>query len=291
MIGLLLITSVASCARPAEQVAADPAVTSERLDLLSQRIGGTPRQRTAGEVLQYHAYQDGIRDCMKDAGFTYEPPPFLDPYRGRTVIHMGIGTGQWLAPINEDRLGITDTAELKGPNKGDTGPSASYRNLDPEDQEKFQQSLTTCIPRNTPEVNFPSSYHSLAEKYNQMLTDASKAAVVKAAGKQYPTCMAQGGFKVNSHDELVKLVLTRMGDAQPPTPGQAPSSNWSAVVQTERAAARLDADCRQPAYEAALNAVAPSVAEFERSHEAELALVSRQWHDIEAQAAAYPEFK
>ncbi|MFI2712268.1 hypothetical protein ACH495_19295 [Micromonospora sp. NPDC018662] len=286
---MTLMSALAGCARPTSSPIGDRAAVVDQLDRLSQRIGGTPRQRTAGEVLQYHAYQDPIRDCMAKANFTYEPPRFTDPYRGRSVIHMGIGTGQWLAPLGEERIGVTDTAEIVGPQE-DAGPSANYRSLSQAEKDKFETALTGCIPRDTPEVNFPPAYYPLTEKFNQMLTAASKNEPVKAAGKQYPDCMAKGNFKVDKHDDLIALIQARIGSAQPPKPNHAADAKWSSAVALEREAARLDTVCRKPAYDAALEAVAPAASEFERTEAAELTLVAQQWDDMEKRAAAYPEF-
>ncbi|ATO13903.1 hypothetical protein CO540_08720 [Micromonospora sp. WMMA2032] len=51
-----------------------------------------------------------------------------------------------------------------------------------------------------------------------------------------------------------------------------------------------DAECRRPAWQAALRAVAPELAEFERSRRTDLAAVARQWDDMVRRAAAHPEF-
>ncbi|PGH45634.1 hypothetical protein COO58_15275 [Micromonospora sp. WMMA1996] len=51
-----------------------------------------------------------------------------------------------------------------------------------------------------------------------------------------------------------------------------------------------DAGCRRPAGQAALRAVAPELAEFERSRRDDLAAVARQWDDMVRRAAAHPEF-
>ncbi|MFI7210151.1 hypothetical protein [Micromonospora maritima] len=288
----VLLLGVAACAGPAGstatggarvEAARDLAAVAERLDLLSQRIGGTPRQRTAGEVLQYHAYQDPVRRCMAAAGHRYEPPPFVDPYRGRTVIHMGLGTGWWLAPLGGERLGVTDTAELAGPDP-EQRPSA------PADQESFQSALSGCIPVATPEVNFPPAYGPLAERFDRMVGSVSHDRRVRAAGAGYPDCMARGGFPVGNQPELFELISGRRGDARPPAPGTPPDARWAALVAEERAAARRDAECRRPAWQAALRAVAPELAEFERSRRDDLEAVGRQWDEMVRQAAAHPEF-
>jgi hypothetical protein len=287
LVGLLVIAG-AGCARPADLTAADAADVAERLDRLSQRIGGTPAQRTAGEVLQYHAYQDPIRACMAQAGFTYTPPPFRDPYKARTVIEMGIGDGRWFAPLGQERLGVTDIAELTGPQEKHT-PSASYRKLSAAEKEAYENTLTGCLPRDMADVNFPPAYYPLADAFNAMLSDAADDGSVDDAAKKYPSCMANSGIPVTSYNELIELTQARMGEAQPPPPGAVADAKWAAAAAFERQAARADATCRKPVYDLAIRAVAPAVDDFERDHHDDLAAIAEQWDDIVNRAAAHPE--
>lgn len=64
---------------------------------------------------------------------------------------------------------------------------------------------------------------------------------------------------------------------------------WSAVVEQERAAARLDFRCRHQVYDAALGLVAPRLARFEQRNAADLVRVTGEWNAMVDRARTYPE--
>lgn len=288
-VGTVATLMIGGCAQPIELDAAQSAVAFDRLDALSQTIGGTPEQRTAGEVLQYHAYQDPVQECMKKAGFVYTPPAFVDPYAGRAVIHMGIGTGAWLAPLDAESLGVADAAvRLSG--KDVEKPNPSYDNLSPSQKDKYNAALTGCIPRETPDVNFPPTSVTLSAAFAEMLDEVSQDPRVKSAAETYPTCMAGKGFAVKNYDDLLEQMQARVNGVQVPQAGAGGSAAWLEVVAHERAAAESDSVCRRPAFETALGLTMRRIDAFEKEHADELTRVQEEWDRTVLSARAYPEF-
>src|SRR4051794_843144 len=98
----------------APSVTVDPTVmaaTSARLDGLSDRFEGTPTQRRAGELVEYHIYQDPIVSCMAGKGFSYTPPPFVDPYAGLTDSdRFDAASETWFGPLDRPGFGVASDA-------------------------------------------------------------------------------------------------------------------------------------------------------------------------------------
>ena len=71
------------------------------LDHLHDLIGGSPRERAAGEVVLFHRYQDPFTVCMRAAGVEYTPPAWADIWRRRDSRGIGASASLFLEPIDD----------------------------------------------------------------------------------------------------------------------------------------------------------------------------------------------
>ncbi|GAA2217311.1 hypothetical protein GCM10010429_48300 [Micromonospora olivasterospora] len=122
------------------------------------------RQRRAGELVQYHLYQDSIVQCMKGKDFLYTPPPFVDIYAGLTDL-QGL-SGTWFAETTETGLGVADSAVRLAPLDVETS-NPGFQRLDPKGQRLYDDALTECTPTSTPDVYIPAN----SSKQNDKLLD------------------------------------------------------------------------------------------------------------------------
>src|SRR6185369_5288810 len=76
------------------------------------QVGGTARQREAGELVVFHRLQDAVADCMAAAGSQYAKPKFIPTWVGWTP---GTDTGatNWLVPLGGTAL--SDEAQRLAP--------------------------------------------------------------------------------------------------------------------------------------------------------------------------------
>ncbi|MEH1013022.1 hypothetical protein V6U90_07915 [Micromonospora sp. CPCC 206060] len=263
----------------------------DRLARLSQVINGTPGQRSAGEILLYHAYQDPVRDCLARTGLSYPTLPFADPYAGSKS--LPVDGGLWLTPLTPQTLGLADPERfaLSAAQQAEQDAiSSAYERLDPAARRRYDEAVIACpAPHGVGEIHFPPSWVPLNSAYQEVLTRVAKDWRVRAAGRSYPDCMRADGFPVSTYGELIELIGARIGPASLPGYGGVGGPAWSAVVEQERAAARADARCRRTAYEVALAVVAPELVRFERRYANGLARVAGEWAAMVDRARAYPE--
>jgi hypothetical protein len=277
----------------AGNIRVDPSRVSagaQRLDDLSEIIGGNPHQRFAGEILQYHADQDPIKACMESQGFDYTPPAFVNPYAGLDHIHMGIGVATWFAPLDGTSLGATASA-ARSARDDRLSPNPGYESLDAGGKATYASALSGCVPANASQVNFPPMSLRLANEYTDVLGTVFKNPEIKSLAKEYRRCIRKAGFATDDYDQLLDGLVKDASAVGPPRNGSAPSPAWQAVVDTERKAAKADVACRREIHDVAVTLVADKVDEFAASHADDLLVVREQWADIEAAAAKFPEYQ
>ncbi|NUR59394.1 MAG: hypothetical protein HOV87_12100 [Catenulispora sp.] len=268
---------------PASATAAD-----DRLQQLSERIGGTVRQRRAGEILQYHQTQDHIKACMSTAGWDYTPPVFVDMYAGKQRLIMGTGAGRWMAPLTPNGLGIAEQHRRLAAFDQDNTPNPGYAKLSPADQDRYAAALTGCAPRVQRDVNFPTKSHELNVLFLRMIDNAEKDPHVADLGKTYGPCMAAAGTPAWDYEDLIAKTQQEIGQA---APGNANPSGpaWEKAVAHERTAAAADARCRATIRDAALTLVGPAADKFTSTYAADIEQAQQDWEALIAEAMKYPE--
>lgn len=286
----LLSALLASCARPV-QVDADAAADGERsLAELATTIWGTRQQKAAGEVLQYHAYQDAIKSCMAENGFTYDPPPFGEPYTAGADVPIPDGLGKWVGTRSADRLGNgVATAAIQLAPLTEERANPYFDKLDASAKMSYDAALDACQPDPYPQVNFPKLTAGLGDELAQVVASVEKRADVRERGNEYAQCLSSKGFSAQTHSELIIAAQAEVGKQKPPGPGDTAGAGWTQAVNFEKSAAAADAVCREPVQQLILTIIPPRLDEFEAKFAADLTAVATQWDALVTQASRYPE--
>ena len=286
----LVLSVLASCARPVEVDPGAAADGEKKLAQLATTIWGTRQQKAAGEVLQYHAYQDPIKACMDSHGFTYNPPPFAEPYTAGADVPIPDGLGKWVGSRKSDRLGsgLATTAMQLAP-LDDERDNPYFDNLDAATKKKYDVALDACQPDPYPKVNFPKLTAKLDDELAKVVASVEKRPDVSERGKHYASCLSSKGFTAETHSELITAAQAEIGQHKPPRPGAVAGTGWTKAVDFEKSAAAADATCREPVQLLILTILPPRLDEFESEFAADLEAVADEWDVIVAQAAKYPE--
>ena len=72
-----------------------------QLDNLHDLIGGSPRERAAGELVLFHRQQDPFTACMRARGVDYTPPAWADMWRLRDSRGLAASASLFLEPIDD----------------------------------------------------------------------------------------------------------------------------------------------------------------------------------------------
>ena len=253
------------------------------LQAVSRLITGTPRQRAAGDLLEYHAFQDPIRQCMAQRGFGYTPPPYVPAPAGPDTGSLGIGDANWFAPLRPDSLGIGESyLQLPPPEPPSLNPG--YTSLDEAGRARYNSALDTCGIVST-DVDFPPMSRRLAADVLGLMLAVGRMPAVKASGRGYAMCLARYGVTADGYDDLVERVILRYG----PVPGGPAGTAWLSARRVERAAAAADVACRTRTYRIAMVLLGPRLDTFVSAHVADFAELAREWDGTVRAAAAYPE--
>src|SRR5439155_18180794 len=104
----ILVLAAAGCghaagagraARPSVPVSIDR--WERQLDHLHDLIGGSPRERAAGEFVLFHRQQDPVTTCMRAHGIDYAAPAFADGWRLRDSRDIGASASLFLEAIDD----------------------------------------------------------------------------------------------------------------------------------------------------------------------------------------------
>ena len=106
-----------------------------------------------------------------------------------------------------------------------------------------------------------------------------------AVPPDYGTCMAGRGYDVGPN-RIDFLFAPRFDRDEAPVDGRPAGPAWIREVAEAKAIHAADADCRRPAYEAAIRLVAPRLDDWEAAHREELDQVRAAWRrQVEVAAA------
>ncbi len=267
---------------------ANPAAVDTALTTLNTEISGTVSQRSAGELIHYHVYQDTITACMRAAGFGYTAPAFVDMYAGRTTplpINDGLGV---FAALHPDTLGVTADAVRLAP-MDRLGTNPGYTRLSRAGQKRYLTTLQGCGPKTATQDNFPAAWGALDQQLQTALNTVAAQPAVATLMPQSATCMTRAGIPVATVSDLVEFVQAKIGDQTPPASGTAASASWKSAVALDQNAGAADARCRTAARDQALSLAGPTVSAFTATHRGEITLVQQQWNAMLTRARAYPE--
>ena len=281
---LCAAVSLSACGRPAaeappggsEVVAAEAAARQ-----LYVRIAGTAAQQAAGQRRQHERMQQATRTCMREAGFDYQVPAFLDLDAGGPPLDIMLET-DWLAPLGrtgllEDAQRTATVADAVAARDGAvTGP---YAQLSPADKRRYAAAITTCARAAAVHEGSarPAAVYDLLGRFHAMVRAVDQG----VDGGAYRDCMAADGFEMSGHREVVAAVTERIPPLEAvPRPGRDGGEPWAAAAAYERRVTAADARCRAGERATAYARLAPELAAFERENGAALAAVGRDWSTI-----------
>lgn len=291
-IAVLVPLGMTSCADPS-QPESPRAITSTSLNAVYQRILGDSTKRRAGKLISYHKEQDAAVTCLRDAGFSYTPPPFVDPPTGYA---SSLGPETWFTSLKSTSIinpvYYTYTAERAAAEAGQEPPNPGYENLDEAGKRAYSAALEICNNRgnNGTDSPFPAGATALLEKFMDILRQVENSSQMKALTDTYAPCMAQAGFNVTNPQDLWDQIGPLFFHQHPAGAGVPASTGWGAAVARDRAAAAADSSCRGDVLERSLLLLAGPLATFVAEQASELTLVDQRWEQLIERASSYPEW-
>ncbi|GAA3284497.1 hypothetical protein Dvina_30010 [Dactylosporangium vinaceum] len=233
------------------------AATAARLDALYISIHGHADELRAAERLNYERVEGGTAACMHAHGRTaYRPVPYDGWYRDFTDADLGYGNGYG---------SVLDS--LGGPGRRHLRNEAAQARLLPDQRDLAPQDVDVYNACTAPYGHSPYwDFIGPTMSLDDLLAPVEADPVVQQAAAPYSACM---------HDRFGYTIGERPDDLL------YPKSSMDAKFAA-------DAECRRPAYTAAMLALAPRITPWEQRHRAELTAVRQQWRQLVADAARLP---
>lgn len=252
-----------------------------------ESFAGTTLQRNAGYVLEAHAHNAAMDQCMEERGF-----PGWDWSLSR----------QYAAPV--DPLAASDWfAGLEIPvwSQNEMAMRSfldAERQMNEDDPSKeHERAVTECLgstertsDADASKAASPAVARELQESWRSMLRQADRDLGGELA--DYSHCMNQLPILVDAgaeYDELGGVMSGEAGKAgPPPAPEADPSTHtpqWKHFLAVEQEVLSYDADCRREVYDEGIGSLGPLIAAFADEHAAEIRAAQDGWSEIEDAAA------
>jgi hypothetical protein len=257
--------------------------SEHRLDHLHDLIGGSPRERAAGELVLFHRQQDPFTACMRAGGIDYTQPAWADLWRLRDSRGSGASASAFLQSIDDPdfpvRVERSEAEAQRGSGRDEGRSNHAYASLDPAAKARWDAVVKHChLGRASPEGWHPAvGYQSLMNAYYGLLGIGDAAAAVHAHG--YKRCMGAAGIQADNASVLPDALVPDFPPDQAPAsgPGGPLFQKW--VTKVHRAMA-VDARCRRAAFLAGWRILGPQIAPWERTHAAAIAALHRRWEAL-----------
>lgn len=297
-VSIVLLVTASACGSAEE--AGDPSQSpppagiqtwERQLDHLHDLIGGSPRERAAGELVLFHREQDPFTDCMRAAGIDYTPPAWADMWRLRDSRGSGASASLFLEPIDDPdfpvRVERAEANAQRETGRDEARSNHAYASLGPAAKARWDAATKRCHPgRASTEGWHPAGgYQSLMNAYYALLGVGDAAAVRHARG--YARCMRAAGIHAENASLLPDALIPNFPPEQAPAegPGGPLFQKWVAKVHRAMAA---DSRCRRPAFLAGWRALGPRIVPWERAHAAAIAALHRRWEALVSRAEHEP---
>lgn len=249
-----------------------------RLDALTVAITGGVEELRASERLNYHRVEGGTAACMAAAGRPYRKAPFVSLYDGFTDADLGYGTGRASILDSVTEMGRRQVLnEIAFARLERAGLLGSPGAVAPDDVDTLNRCTAPFDHRRYHDVDPPAGAYELVDSIGLELGPAiggDRQAL--SAWESYRPCMqARVGEDVADRSDF--LFRPRLPRGEAPLDGRPPSPAWAQGLAAVEAAFRADAECRLPAYEAAMRVVAAHLDGWEQTHRAELDAIRTAW--------------
>ena len=283
IVGGLLATACGQAA--GDGVSTSPAVPVQisqwerQVDHLHDLIGGSPRERAAGELVFFHSSQDRFARCMRAHGIAYKALGYADEWRYRDSRGLGASVSLWLEPIDDPgmlvRIERAEAAAQRAAGDQQARANRRYAALDPAAKERWDATTKRCPQGGEdPEGWHPARYQTLKNEFDAFLMRGDAAAQPHAGN--YAGCMRRAGFQADNASVLPDALLPSFPPSQAPIhgPGGPKFRAWAARVRSAMAA---DSRCRRAAFLAGWRALGSQIAAWQRSHAQAIAAQHRAW--------------
>ncbi|MEV4411436.1 hypothetical protein [Catellatospora sp. NPDC049609] len=268
----------------------DLAATAARLDALTVRIYGSVEELRANELLNYHRVEGGTANCMRERGQPYTPAPYFSGYEEFTDADLGYGTGgaTVLDSVTEHgrRFALNVIASAYAPPGYEYGVTRAPAGAD---QERWVAAVNACREpyehRDYHDTDRPAGTDALGGLPG-LYERVTRNPLVLASWQRYEPCMRERGHDVdwNRRDDfLFRDWGLRVEDA--PARERPATAAWHAAENEMTRVFTDDAECRMPAYTAAMRLVSRGLDGWEADHRAELDRVRADWRRRVAEAA------
>jgi hypothetical protein len=291
----LVLVAAAACGHQAGAAAAErPSVPprirawEREIDHLHDLIGGSPRERAAGDLVLFHRNEDPVTSCMRARGIDYSPAPWADEWRLRDSRGLGAGSSLFLEPIDDPDLlvrvergeALAQRATGRGERKTDHG----YGSLGPAAKARWDAAIKACQhgqEESTEGWHPAAGYQTLLNAFDRLLFRGDAAAAPHARG--YGRCMRAAGVDADNPSVLPDALIPNFPPEQAPAkgPGGPLFRRWVGRVHHAMAA---DARCRRAAFLAGWRALGPQIAPWERVYAGVIAALHRRWEALVATA-------
>jgi hypothetical protein len=282
---VLLSATQVSCGGDTAKAAPDVAATAKMLDELEIDITGDLEEMRAAELLNYHRVESGIQKCMNDAGRPYKPVPYVSFYEGFTDADLGYGNGYGTVvdsmTAKGRRLVLNEMAFARLERAG-----AVKRTADKADVEFLNGCAAKFDSRAYFDFDPPAGVRELASLKDLLEPVHNDQAVVTAMAG-YQGCMKQRyGFKVDDRSDF--LFAPRINRKDAPLPGKPANKAWKKGLAAIDKAFTADAECRRPAYEAAMRLLADRIEPWKEKNRDRLFAVRAGWRKAVGDAKKIP---
>lgn len=281
---VLLSASQVACGADAK-AAPDVAATAAMLDELHIDITGDLEEMRAAELLNYHRVESGIQKCMSDAGRNYRPVPYVSFYEGFTDADLGYGNG-WGTVVDSmtakgRRFVLNEEAFARLERAG-----AVKRTANKADVEFLNGCAAKFESRAYFDFDPPAGVREL-EGLEDLLEPVHNDQTVVTAMAGYQKCMKDRyGFKVEDRSDF--LFTPRINRKDAPLPGKAPNRAWKKGLAAIDKVFTADAECRRPAYDAAMKLLADRIEPWKEKNRDRLFAVRAGWRKAVGDAKKIP---
>lgn len=273
---LLLSTAQMSCGAQSEATP-DPSAAAALLDKLVVDITGDLEELKSAELLNYQRVEGGIEACMREAGHTYKPLPFVSFYDAFTEADLGYGDGRATVVDSPTTLGrrivLSELATARLKRAG-----ALERRVSPAELPALHTCSAMFQSRGYHDFDPPAGVAELVG-LDGLLGPVQRDPAVVSAMAGYPDCMKQRyGFTVTDRGDF--LSSPRINSAHAPLPGRRASPKWRTGLLAVNKAFKADADCRGPAYRAAMPLLAERIGPWRADNRDKLFAVRAGWRKV-----------
>jgi len=224
-VALALVVVGAALSGCAGKIRVDPQKVdsaAKKIDDLSEIIGGSPHQRMAGEILQYHADQDPIKACMGRSWLELLADAIRESVCRARSHSNGARRGDLVRSSRRHVDGRRRSVERSAPNDV-LAPNPGYESLDADGKTAYAKDLQGCVPRPIMKSTSHRCRRQLGSEYTDLLGTVFKNPEIKTLAKDYRSCIRKAGYDVDDYDQLLEELVTNGlegGSGRPPEPAR-----------------------------------------------------------------------